>query len=108
MIVSALPIPGLPPSASQRLLQVVLQNPEVEEVWLFGARAMGIHREGSDVDLFLVGKAITHADRLQLMHAIDDLLRPWQVDLALHHELPCELVDHVNRVGVRLWQRLQG
>ena len=105
---SALPIPGLPPSSSQRLLEVMLKNPGVEEVWLFGSRAMGSHREGSDVDLCLVGEAITHADRLQLMHAIDDLLLPWQVDLALHHELPCELLDHVNRVGVRLWQRLQG
>ena len=62
---SDLPIPGLPPSSSQRLLQVVLQNPGAEEVWLFGSRAMGSHREGSDV-------------------------------------------DHVNHVGVRLWQRLQG
>ena len=103
----ALQIPGLPPVASQGLLQLVQQNPKVEEIWLFGSRAMGRHREGSDVDLCLVGDAITHVDRLQLMHAIDDLLLPWQVDLALHNELPSELLDHVNRVGVRLWQRLQ-
>ena len=103
----ALQIPGLPPVASQGLLQLVQQNPKVEEIWLFGSRAMGCHREGSDVDLCLVGDAITHVDRLQLMHAIDDLLLPWQVDLALHNELPSELLDHVNRVGVRLWQRLQ-
>ena len=51
----------------------------------------------------LVGEAITQAARLQLMHLIDELLLPWQVDLALQHELPSELLDHVNRVGIPIW-----
>ena len=66
---------------------------------------MGRHRDGSDVDLYLVGEAITHADRLQLMHAMDEILLPWQVDLALQHELPPELLDAVNRVGIPIWGR---
>ena len=99
------PIPGLPPLANQRLLQVLQGCLRVEAVLLFGSRAMGRHRDRSDVDLCLVGEAITHADRLQLLHAIDALLLPWQVDLALQHELPPELLDHVNRVGIPLWAR---
>ena len=39
------------------------------------------------------------------MHAMDELLLPWQVDLALQHELPPELLDHVNRVGIPIWAR---
>ena len=103
---SALPlIPGLPQPACQRLFEVLQQSAKVQEVWLFGSRAMGRYREGSDLDVCLVGEAITHLDRLQLMHAIDELLLPWPVDLALRHELPDELLDHLNRVGRCLWRR---
>ena len=100
----ALLIPGLPQQACQRLLDVLQQSPKVQEVWLFGCRAMGRHREGSDLDLCLVGE-ITHLDRLQLMHAIDELLLPWPVDLALRHEMPDELLAHLSRVGRCLWRR---
>ena len=100
-----LSIPGLPQPACQRLLDVLQQSPKVEEVWLFGSRAMGRHREGSDLDLCLFGEAITHLDRLQLMHAIDELLLPWPVDLALRHEMPDELMAHLSRVGRCLWHR---
>ena len=101
----ALSIPGLPHQACQRLIDVLQQSPKVQEVWLFGSRAMGRHREGSDLDLCLVGEAITHLDRQQLMHAIDELLLPWPVDLALRHEMPDELLAHLSRVGRCLWRR---
>ncbi|QNI86985.1 hypothetical protein [Synechococcus sp. ROS8604] len=39
------------------------------------------------------------------MAAIDDLLLPWTVDLALRHELPPDLLSHVQRVGRCLWTR---
>jgi len=107
--VSALPsIPGLPHLSSQRLLAVLQRSTKVQEIWLFGSRAMGRYREGSDLDVCLVGEAITHLDRLQLMHAIDELLLPWPVDLALRHALPDELLDHLNRVGRCLWRRPLG
>ena len=98
-------IPGLPHLSSQRLLAVLQRSTKVQEIWLFGSRAMGRYHEGSDLDLCLVGETITHLDRLKLMHAIDELLLPWQVDLALRHELPDELLDHLNRVGRCLWRR---
>ena len=100
-----LTIPGIPERASAPLLQLCQQDPGVMEVWLFGSRAMGRQREGSDLDLCLVGDALTHLDRVQLLHAIDELLLPWSVDLVLRHELPPELLDHLARVGRCLWRR---
>ena len=95
----------MPQPACQRLLAVLQRSTKVQEVWLFGSLAMGLYRTGSDLDLCLVGETITHLDRLKLIHAIDELLLPWQVDLALRHELPDELLDHLNRVGRCLWRR---
>jgi len=100
-----LPVPGLPPQASEQLLGVLAAHPAVEEVWLYGSRAMGRHREASDVDLTLKGARLSHRDLLELMGAIDDLLLPWQVDLSLHAELNEDLQAHVKRVGVRVLHR---
>lgn len=95
-------IPGLPAEASARILALLHAEAAVREVWLYGSRAMGRHRPGSDIDLTLVAPDLGHADRLRLMAALDDLLLPWSIDLSLHHELPAPLREHVARVGRRL------
>jgi predicted nucleotidyltransferase len=95
-------IPGVPPEASTRLMALLTAEPDVQQVWLYGSRAMGRHRPGSDIDLTLVAPGLRHEDRLRLMGALDDLLLPWSLDLSLHHELPDSLREHVGRVGRRL------
>jgi len=95
-------IPGVPPEASARLLALLGAEPAVEEVWLYGSRAMGRHHAGSDIDLTLVAPRLRHDDRLRLMGALDDLLLPWSIDLSVLHELPEPLRQHVARVGMRL------
>ena len=99
---TAAAIPGLPQEVSARLLAVLSAEPAVQEVWLYGSRAMGRHRPGSDIDITLVAPDLRHHDRLRLMAALDDLLLPWSIDLSLQHELPDSLRDHVARMGRRL------
>ncbi|KAF0652970.1 nucleotidyltransferase domain-containing protein [Cyanobium sp. Copco_Reservoir_LC18] len=98
-------IPGIPERAQQRLQQVFANQAHLDAVWLFGSRAMGRHREGSDIDLCLEGPELSHQDRLRLMAAIDELLLPWKVDVVLRQELPADLEAHLQRVGRCLWRR---
>jgi uncharacterized protein len=95
-------IPGLPPEAWARLLVVLSAEPAVQEVWLYGSRAMGRFRSGFDIVLTLVAPGLRHDYRLRLMGALDDLLLPWSIDLSLLHELPEPLRQHVARVGQQL------
>ena len=95
-------IPGLPVQAAQALLDALSGCPRVEQVWLYGSRAMGRHRPGSDIDLTLIGDQLSHHDHLALMTAVDELMLPWSVDLSLFAELPPDLRAHVDRVGLRL------
>lgn len=99
------PIAGIPEQAQLRLLEVLLAEPQLQAVWLFGSRAMGRHHRGSDIDLCLVAPDLTHSDRPRLMAAVDDLLLPWRVDLTLRHELPANLEAHVLRMDQCIWRK---
>ncbi|MFO7629206.1 MAG: nucleotidyltransferase domain-containing protein [Prochlorococcaceae cyanobacterium] len=83
-------IPGIPLEAQKRLEQLFDAQPRLEAVWLYGSRAMGRHQPGSDIDLCLEGAMLTHLDQLRLMAALDDLLLPWAVDVALLQHMPQE------------------
>jgi len=100
-------IPGLPDEASAALLQTLASHPKVEQVWLYGSRAMNRQRPGSDIDLSLEGAGLEHRDLLELMGNVDDLLLAWTVDLSMRHQLPPELEAHLQRVGLPLLHRTQ-
>jgi len=102
---SCSPIPGIPEEAQLKLLRLLTTQLQLQEVWLFGSRAMGRYQQGSDIDLCLEAPLLSHGDRLRLMAAVDDLLLPWRVDLVLRHELPADLEAHVQRVGRCLWRQ---
>jgi uncharacterized protein len=96
---------GLPQQVQDRVLAVLTAQPQVQRIWLFGSRAMGRHQPGSDLDLCLEAPQLSHSDRLRLMAAVDDLVLPWRVDVALRHELPADLEAHVQRVGQCIWRK---
>ena len=44
---------------------------------LYGSRAMGTHRHGSDIDLCLLGAQLNVSALLKINDEIDELLRAW-------------------------------
>ena len=44
---------GIPQADSQRLLLLISSHPHVQKVVLYGSRALGRQRAGSDIDLCL-------------------------------------------------------
>ena len=96
-------IPGLPDADSAAVLAVLMQQPGLEQVLLYGSRAMGRHHSGSDVDLCLVAPSFPLEDLLLLGARLDDLLLPWRFDLQLQHRIDYPgLLAHIERVGVAL------
>lgn len=99
-------IPGVPESASAALLKTICAQPQVQRVVLYGSRALGRQRSGSDVDLCLVAPGMTLAELLVLGAVLDDLLLPWRIDLQLDHLISHEgLRAHIQRAGRVLWDR---
>jgi predicted nucleotidyltransferase len=96
----------LPAAAVVKIHQTLAAFPAIEQATLYGSRAMGRHRNGSDIDLTLAG-AILDARTLALLDgALDDLLLPWRFDLCLQSSLQSpELIDHIQRFGQLFYRR---
>ncbi len=94
---------GLPDDVLPKLLAVLSSNQKVRQVTLYGSRAKGNWRRGSDIDLCLDGDALNLKDLDDLDSAIDSLLLPWKVDIAVRQQIDNpELIAHIERVGVAL------
>lgn len=97
---------GLPVRVWKRIEGVFAGSAAVERVVLYGSRAKGNYREGSDIDLTIVGTSAIHDDLLKLSVALDDLDLPWMIDLSLLHRINNpSLVAHIERVGLVVYQR---
>lgn len=98
---------GLTNREQQLLCGLLSTVPNVEKAVVYGSRAKGCNHRFSDVDLTLMGENLTFQDLRKLENGIDDLLLPYEFDLSLYAHLTNEaLVDHINRVGKTIYERL--
>lgn len=96
---------GLTQRTINALSNVFARHPEIKQAVLYGSRAKGTHRPGSDIDLTLFGETLTYAQLNRIETEIDDLLLPYTVDLSLHQQIDnAELLDHIRRVGQVFYQ----
>ena len=90
---------GLKSETLSKINRVFAHYPNIDKVLLYGSRAKGNYRPGSDIDLALVGPRLTLKQLNRVGLELDDLLLPYQFDLALYHHIKTPaLLDHINRV----------
>jgi predicted nucleotidyltransferase len=88
----------------QEILGVLKLFPEVQEVILFGSRAKGNHRPGSDVDLAL---KIAGSDVTNRVSGVlnDELMLPYKFDVLNIDSISSpDLLDHIERIGISLFE----
>ncbi len=82
--------------------------PQVEEVLIYGSRAMGNYRPASDIDLTLKGKGIGLSLQTEIEFALDDLMLPYRFDITIFDRITNpEFIDHINRVGKPFYRRTE-
>jgi predicted nucleotidyltransferase len=73
---------------------------KIESVFIYGSRAKGNFKNGSDIDLTIDGAELTLTDLFKIENELDDLFLPYKIDLSLiHHIESAELLEHIKRVG---------
>jgi uncharacterized protein len=100
---------GLSKDIVDRIIDVVSKIPEVEEVVLYGSRAKGNFRPGSDIDLTIKGHGLDLKRLNKISLDLDDLLLPYTFDISLFHQIKNQdLIDHIERVGIVFYRRDSG
>lgn len=98
---------GLSDKTIEKLHSVFEDYGEVQKAILYGSRAKGNYKNGSDIDLVLSGGSnLTFTTLGHILDKIDDLLLPYTVDLAILEQITDqELLDHIKRVGVVFYEK---
>ena len=91
---------GLKQITIGKINAVFANYPRIEKAIIYGSRAKCNYRQGSDIDLTLLGNKLTYDQLLKIATEIDDLLLPYKVDLSLYQQINNpDLITHINRVG---------
>ena len=97
---------GLTDATVEKTRGVFARFPAIEKAVLYGSRAKGNFKTGSDIDLTLYGKALTFDLRSSIASELDDLLLSYTIDLSIFAELNhAQLQEHIERVGVVFYER---
>jgi predicted nucleotidyltransferase len=96
---------GLKISTIVKINGVFSAHASIEQAILYGSRAKGNYRNGSDIDLTLKGDALSHRELLRIEIELDDLLLPYKIDLSLFRQIDnLNLIKHIEQVGVVFYE----
>ena len=97
---------GLKEQTIESICGVFARHPLVEKAMLYGSRAMGHFKPGSDIDLTLFGESLTSLELGVIDEELDDLLLPYQIDLSNFHRIEnMDLREHIERVGLVFYRK---
>jgi len=98
---------GLKEETIDKLNAIFEKYTEVTEVVIYGSRAKGNYREGSDIDLTLKGNNLTEEVISKILVQIDDLNTPFLFDISIFDKLNSpDLEEHISRVGKVFYSRI--
>lgn len=97
---------GLTEQTVNKIQAVLAHFGEVEVAVLYGSRAKGNFKTGSDIDLTLFGKQLSQHLLNDIAEALEELLLPYTIDLCIFDQLTHpELRDHIQRVGIVFYRK---
>lgn len=91
---------GLSGDIIERLQQIFTSYPQIEEVVLYGSRATGTFRKGSDIDLTLRGENVNFTVLTKIMAEVESCSIPYKVDLSVYQTIEnAKLREHIAQYG---------
>jgi uncharacterized protein len=97
---------GLKEETIQKIQKVFEAFSQVDKAILYGSRAKGNFKPGSDIDLTLKGENLNVSVINKISLQLDDLYLPYTFDLSVYDHIDNkELLDHIARVGFEFYNR---
>ncbi len=97
---------GISPEDWSAIIQAIGSEEKIQEIVLFGSRAKGNFKTGSDIDIALKGDKISLIDLVNISARLDELELPYKFDLVIFDRIKePKLTEHIQRVGISLYKR---
>lgn len=97
---------GLSENIIAGINKIFEENARIDKAIMFGSRAKGNYKAGSDIDIALKGQHLNFDDILKLHTKLDDLNLAYEIDL-LNYDTIKEpaLKEHIDRAGIEFYYR---
>ncbi len=98
---------GLTAEALEEIVACIGRRESVQEALVFGSRAKGTFRGGSDIDIALKGPSVSHQDVVAIAYELNgEGFLPWHFDIIDYNTIDNPaLLEHIDRVGRVLYER---
>ena len=96
---------GLKRSDIEAIVKVLQGFPVIETALIFGSRAMGNYKRGSDIDIAIKGEGVTFDINSKVSYLLnEETPMPYFFDVVHYEQIANDnLIDHINRVGVVIY-----
>jgi predicted nucleotidyltransferase len=92
---------GLKEETIEKIIAVFSLFPEIDKAILYGSRAKGNYKHGSDIDITLLGNDLDLKLLNHLSLALDELLLPYKFDISIYSYINnSDLLENIKRVGI--------
>lgn len=100
---------GLLKQDIEYILTALNRFEEIEKAFIFGSRAIGNYKRGSDIDIAISGEKITPKTIYQLSELLnEEYPLPYYFDIIHYEKVKNEkLVEHIKTYGKELYRQQQ-
>ncbi len=96
---------GLTKKELEEIIEVIKKYSDVDSAFVFGSRAKGTYKRGSDVDIAIKGQNITIDTVAKILNELEEeTTLPYFFDV-VHYDTCStrELVEHIDRIGICIY-----
>ena len=99
---------GLSDTAIAIIHAIFKKYPTIEKAVIYGSRAKGNYKQGSDIDITLFGNTLSAHQLMHVSQELDDSALPYLVDISIFDQLDnASLREHIQRVGLVFYERAE-
>jgi predicted nucleotidyltransferase len=95
---------GLTERDMKTIGDILRKYPDVRTVHIFGSRAKGNYKTGSDIDLAIINEGVPENVIRNIQNDFEESSLPYRIDLIYLPELEdTGLKDHIKRIGLEFY-----
>ena len=98
---------GLKEQDLKNIISIISAEKAVEQAYVFGSRAKGNFKTGSDVDIALKGSTLTSEQVLHISYLLNqETLMPYKFDILNYFDIDNKsLSEHIDRIGIIIYEK---